>query len=267
MQAVGDRRAGARHRLCVRMKLIIQIPCLNEEETLPVTLADLPREVAGLRRGRVARHRRRLDRPHHRGRARARRRPHRPPDQQQGPGRRLPGRARRRPEARRRRDRQHRRRQPVLRRRHPASSSRRSSSGDADMVVGDREVMTIEHFSPLKKRLQRLGSWVVRQASDDRRARHDLRLPRLQPRGRARDAGRLEVHLHARDDHPGRQDAGRRSTTSRSGRTPKTRESRLFPSMWSYVRRNAVSIFRIYAQYEPLRVFMTARGRASASPR
>ena len=37
----------------------------------------------------------------------------------------------------------------------------------------------------------------------------------------------------------------------------KTRESRLFPSMWSYVRRNAVSIFRIYAQYEPLRVFMT----------
>src|SRR4051812_50053447 len=33
------------------------------------------------------------------------------------------------------------------------------------MVVGDREVMTIEHFSPLKKSLQRLGSWVVRQAS------------------------------------------------------------------------------------------------------
>ena len=34
------------------------------------------------------------------------------------------------------------------------------------MVVGDREIDTIEHFSPLKKRLQRLGSWVVRQASD-----------------------------------------------------------------------------------------------------
>ena len=34
------------------------------------------------------------------------------------------------------------------------------------MVVGDRETDTIEHFSPLKKRLQRLGSWVVRQASD-----------------------------------------------------------------------------------------------------
>ncbi|MDQ3492899.1 MAG: glycosyltransferase family 2 protein, partial [Chloroflexota bacterium] len=38
--------------------------------------------------------------------------------------------------------------------------------GHADMVVGDREVMTIEHFSPLKKQLQRLGSAVVRRASE-----------------------------------------------------------------------------------------------------
>src|SRR3712207_1527982 len=37
--------------------------------------------------------------------------------------------------------------------------------GDADMVVGNRVVNEIEHFSPLKKRLQRLGSWVVRGAS------------------------------------------------------------------------------------------------------
>jgi hypothetical protein len=40
----------------------------------------------------------------------------------------------------------------------------------------------------------------------------------------------------------------------------KLRESRLFPSVWSYVRRNGVSIFRIYAMYEPLRVFMTVAG-------
>ena len=38
-------------------------------------------------------------------------------------------------------------------------------SGKADMVVGNREVHTIEHFSPLKISLQKLGSWVVRQAS------------------------------------------------------------------------------------------------------
>ena len=39
---------------------------------------------------------------------------------------------------------------------------------------------------------------------------------------------------------------------------PQTRESRLFPSMWAYVRRNAASIFRIYSLYEPLRVFTVA---------
>src|ERR1700694_4923810 len=38
-------------------------------------------------------------------------------------------------------------------------------SGRADMVVGDREVGELEHFSPLKRTLQRLGSWVVRAAS------------------------------------------------------------------------------------------------------
>ncbi len=58
-------------------------------------------------------------------------------------------------------------------------------AGNADMVVGDRQVMTIEHFSPLKKSLQRLGSWVVRQASQTDGAGHDVGLPRLQPRGRA----------------------------------------------------------------------------------
>ena len=39
-------------------------------------------------------------------------------------------------------------------------------AGTADMVIGDRETDSIEHFSPLKKRLQRLGSAVVRRASD-----------------------------------------------------------------------------------------------------
>ena len=81
--------------------------------------------------------------------------------------------------------------------------------GRADMVVGDREVGGIEHFSPLKKTLQRLGSWVVRQASSTSVPGHDLGLPRLQPRGGDPDDGRLEVHLHARDDHPGGQAAGR----------------------------------------------------------
>ena len=63
----------------------------------------------------------------------------------------------------------------------------------------------------MKKRLQRLGSWVVRQASGTDGARRHLGLPGLQPRGGARAHGRVAVHLHARVAHPGGQEPrGRR---------------------------------------------------------
>jgi glycosyltransferase involved in cell wall biosynthesis len=126
--------------------------------------------------------------------------------------------------------------------------------GRADMVVGDREVGGIEHFSPLKKTLQRLGSWVVRQASStsvpDTTSgfRAYNREAAIQMMVVSKFTYTLETIIQAGKllvavDHvPIRTNA-------------KTRESRLFPSMGSYVRRNSLSIFRIYAQYEPLRVF------------
>jgi glycosyltransferase involved in cell wall biosynthesis len=126
--------------------------------------------------------------------------------------------------------------------------------GRADMVVGDREVTNIDHFSGLKKSLQRLGSWVVRQASStsvpDTTSgfRAYNREAAIQILVVSKFTYTLETiiqagkHLVAIDHVPIRTN-------------PKTRESRLFPSMWAYVRRNSISIFRIYAQYEPLRVF------------
>jgi len=44
---------------------------------------------------------------------------------------------------------------------------------------------------------------------------------------------------------------------------PPTRESRLFPSTWAYIRRNGLAIFRVYTMYEPLRVFFAAAGVAA----
>jgi glycosyltransferase involved in cell wall biosynthesis len=126
--------------------------------------------------------------------------------------------------------------------------------GHADMVIGDREVGGIAHFSPLKKLLQRLGSWVVRQASS-------TSVPDTTSGFRAynREAA-IQILVVSRFTYT-------LETIIQAGKllvaidhvpvrtNPKTRESRLFPSMGAYVRRNAVSIFRIYAQYEPLRVF------------
>ncbi|HEY2258598.1 MAG TPA: glycosyltransferase family 2 protein [Solirubrobacteraceae bacterium] len=126
--------------------------------------------------------------------------------------------------------------------------------GEADMVIGDRQVDTNENFSRSKRRLQRLGSWVVRQASSTEIPdttsgfRAYNREAALQMQAVSRFTYTLETIIQAGKllvavDHvPIRTNA-------------KTRESRLFPSMTAYIRRNAVSIFRIYSQYEPLKVF------------
>src|SRR5689334_2826904 len=129
-------------------------------------------------------------------------------------------------------------------------------AGTADMVVGDRQVMTIEHFSPLKKSLQRLGSWVVRQASEtdvpDTTSgfRAYNREAALQLQVVSKYTYTLETIIQA-----GKMTVAVDHVKIRTNE--KTRESRLFKSMGQYVRRNAVSIFRIYSMYEPLRVFMT----------
>jgi glycosyltransferase involved in cell wall biosynthesis len=127
-------------------------------------------------------------------------------------------------------------------------------AGDADMVVGDRNVLTIEHFSMVKKRLQRLGSWVVRQASGtsvpdatsgfrayNREAALGLTVV-------SRFTYTLESLIQAGKSFVAVAHVG-------VGTNEQMRESRLFGSMSAYVRRNMVAIFRIYTAYEPLRVF------------
>jgi hypothetical protein len=123
-------------------------------------------------------------------------------------------------------------------------------------VVGDRETDSIEHFSPRKKRLQRLGSWVVRQASGT-----DLPDTTSGFRAYNREAA-IQMAVVSKYTYTLETiiQAGKLlvATDHVAIRTnPKTRESRLFPSMTAYVRRNAVAIVRIYAQYEPLKVFMS----------
>ncbi len=238
------------------MKLIIQIPCLNEEETLPVTIADLPRELPGFetvewlviddgstdRTIEVARehgvdHIVRLT--NNKGLASG---------FQAGldAALKLGADVIVNTDA----DNQY----------YGADIAKLVApivAGDADMVVGDREVMTIEHFSAAKKSLQRLGSWVVRQASQttvpDTTSgfRAYNREAALQMQVVSKFTYTLETIIQA-----GKMTVAIDHVPIRTN--PKLRESRLFPSMWTYIRRNGVSIFRIYTMYEPLRVFMTA---------
>ncbi len=130
-------------------------------------------------------------------------------------------------------------------------------AGEADMVVGDRRVATIAHFSGAKKALQRIGSWVVRRLSDTEIADTTSGF-----RAYNREAA---LGLLVTDNFTYTLEsliqAGKMLVAVEGveiATNPQTRESRLFDSTGAYVRRNGLSILRIYARYEPLRVFASA---------
>jgi glycosyltransferase involved in cell wall biosynthesis len=130
--------------------------------------------------------------------------------------------------------------------------------GDADLVVGDRVIDTVEHFSPLKKLLQNFGSAVVRRASGT-----DVPDTTSGFRAYNREAA-LQVTVVSKYTYTLESIIQAGKMLVAVDHTPiharkVDRPSRLFGhSMFGYVRKNALAIFRIYSMYEPLRVFMTA---------
>jgi glycosyltransferase involved in cell wall biosynthesis len=127
--------------------------------------------------------------------------------------------------------------------------------GEADMVVGDRQVNTIDSFTPTKKKLQRFGSWVVRQASASE-------IPDATSGFRAfsRDAA-LTLFVTSEFSYTLETiiqgGAARLKMTSVPVRTnAPVRKSRLFGSMWEYIKRSAGTIIRIDTMYNPLRTFL-----------
>jgi glycosyltransferase involved in cell wall biosynthesis len=235
------------------MKLIVQIPCLNEEASLPETLRAIPRSIPGIdcvellvvddgstdRTVEVARahgvehvvrFRRRkglasafmagLDASLRLG-----------ADvivntdaDNQYPGHEIP-----------------RLLQPIL-------------SGEADMVVGDRGVAEVRHFSPTKRLLQRLGSWVVRKVSGT-----SIGDATSGFRALTREAA-LRINIVSEFTYTLESiiQAGKKklAIAHLPIEARETRPSRLFGSTWEYLKRSAATILRIYAMYEPFRVFV-----------
>ncbi len=132
-------------------------------------------------------------------------------------------------------------------------------NGEADIVVGDRGVASLSHFSPLKRLLQRWGSWVVERAAG-------IPIPDATSGFRAftREAA---LRLTVLSDYTYTLEtliqagARRMRVVYVPVRTnPPTRPSRLIRNVPSFVALSAVTILRFYTMYRPLRVFTTIGG-------
>lgn len=240
------------------MKLVIQIPCLNEEATLPVTIRDLPAQLPGIdrieilviddgstdRTSEIARQlgaARVVRFPARRGLARAFDTGLREAlamgadvivntdadNQYVGAdiGKLIT---------------------PILEKR-------------ADMVLGSRPIDSIEHFSPLKKVLQRLGSGVVRALSNT-----DVPDATSGFRAYSREAAvRLTVLTGFTYTLETLIQASQKNLTI--AHVPirvngKLRESRLFKGMGSYISRSLGTMLRVYLLYQPLKFFLSLAG-------
>lgn len=127
--------------------------------------------------------------------------------------------------------------------------------GKADMVVGDRQVDRVVYFSPLKKKLQKLGSWVVRHVSN-------TSVPDATSGFRAysREAA-LRLNIISRFTYTLETiiQAGKKNIALshvKVATNGKLRESRLFQSIPSYIKRSIGTMLRIYTMYEPLKTFV-----------
>ena len=129
--------------------------------------------------------------------------------------------------------------------------------GRADMVIGARPIKAIEHFSPVKKALQRVGSWVVRTISGT-----DVTDAPSGFRAVSRNAAlRLVVFNNYTYTLETIIQAGQKNLQIVNvpvGVNEDLRPSRLLKSIPSYIRRSIMTMLRIFIIYRPARVFGVA---------
>jgi glycosyltransferase involved in cell wall biosynthesis len=127
-------------------------------------------------------------------------------------------------------------------------------AGEADICIGDRNIRDIQTMSWQKKRLQHLGSWVVRQVSN-------TQVPDTTSGFRAytREAAlRMTIVSEFSYTLESIIGAGKKRMAIAHvevGTNARTRPSRLFSSMFAYIKQSSATIVRIYTMHEPLKVF------------
>ena len=126
--------------------------------------------------------------------------------------------------------------------------------GEADMVIGERPIDDTEHFSYVKKKLQHFGSWVVRKASH-------TDIPDA-PSGFRAFSREAAMRMNVVNDYTYTLEtivqAGREKIAVTSvpiHTNAELRPSRLFKSIWGYVKKSILTILRAFMMYKPLMCF------------
>lgn len=133
----------------------------------------------------------------------------------------------------------------------------------ADIVIGERPIDETEHFSWIKKKLQHMGSWVVRKASH-------TDIPDA-PSGFRAFSREAAMRINVINDYTytletivqaGRNNMAIVSVPIRTN--PELRKSRLFHSMYGYIKKSVLTIFRALMMYKPLYCFTLVAAVPSA---
>jgi glycosyltransferase involved in cell wall biosynthesis len=127
-------------------------------------------------------------------------------------------------------------------------------NGQADLVIGDRGVASLGNFSPFKRFLQRIGSWVVGRASGMHTpdATSGFRALSREAALRTLVLSEYSYTLESLIQAGNRRMAVKYVPVRTN---PQTRPSRLIRSIPHYMAYSATTVVRAYAMYRPLRVF------------
>ena len=132
-------------------------------------------------------------------------------------------------------------------------------NGKAEIVIADRQIDKIKEFSFIKKAFQKIGSSIIRTLSG-------TNVPDAPSGFRAysREAA-MQLNIVTEFSYVIETiiQAGKKKITITSipiKTNPKTRKSRLFKNHWSYIKQSAATIIRVFAMYEPLKTFFYIGG-------
>jgi glycosyltransferase involved in cell wall biosynthesis len=128
--------------------------------------------------------------------------------------------------------------------------------GKADLVIGDRQTQTIEHFTPARKFFQKFGTWVLNVAAGTK-VPDALSGFRAYSRNAAIELNPVANYSWATETTIQASQKRQAITIIPIVTNPKLRESRQFKSSWQHIRKSSITIARAFATYKPYAIFLS----------